>query len=65
MVDVLEMLDKLFRSKLDERGRIYVPKVVQERLVMKKGDRIYIRVENNHFIVCTARAIKEALGKQK
>jgi len=65
MVDVLEMFDKLFRSKLDERGRIYVPKALRDRLLMREGDRVYIESENDHFIVYTAKAIKRALVRPK
>ena len=65
MTEVAEMLEKLFRSKLDERGRLYIPKAVRERLLMKRGDRIYIEAEKDYFIVYTTRAIRKALFRQK
>jgi len=61
MTDILETLEKLCRVRLDERGRIYLPKVVRERLQIKLGDRIYIEIENDHFAVYTIKAIKKRL----
>jgi len=65
LTEVLEILEKLFKSKLDERGRIYIPKTIQEGLLMKKGDRIYIEAKSDHFIVYTTRAIKKTFDRQK
>ena len=62
-ISIIEILDKLFRSKLDERGRIYIPKPVREKLSLKPGDKIYIRIEDESFIVLTVKAIKKRLVK--
>lgn len=61
MTDILEALEKLCVVKLDERGRVYIPKAVRERLQMKLGDRIYIKVENDHITIYTAYAIRKRL----
>jgi len=61
LADILEALEKLCKTRLDERGRIYVPKVVRERLQIKLGDRIYIKIENDHFAVYTTKTIKKRL----
>lgn len=60
---IIELLDELFKSKLDERGRIYIPKIIREKLSLKPGDKIYIKVENESFMVFTAKAIKKRLVK--
>ncbi len=62
---VLELLEKFFKSRLDARGRIYLPKEVRERFRIKEGDRIYIELESegNRLILYTARMIEENLRK--
>lgn len=62
-ISIIELLDKLFRSKLDERGRMYIPKTVREKLSLNPGDKIYIKIEDESFIVLTTKAIKKQLGK--
>jgi AbrB family looped-hinge helix DNA binding protein len=52
-----------FKSKLDDRGRIYIPKPVRERLFIKPGDKMYIRIEDESFWVFTTRAIQKQLAK--
>ena len=44
-------------------GRIYIPKTVREKLSLKLGDRIYIRIEDESLIVFTMNAIRKRLGK--
>jgi len=58
---MLETLEKLYKARLDERGRIYIPKVVRESLQIKLGDRIYIKIEDDHFAVYTTKTIKKRL----
>ncbi len=62
-INIIEILDKLFKSKLDERGRIYIPKLVREKLSLKPNDKIYIKIEDESFIVLTTKAIKKRLAK--
>jgi len=61
LAEILEVLEKLCKARLDDRGRIYIPKVVRERLQIKLGERIYIKMENDHFTVYTTRVIKKRL----
>jgi len=61
LADILEALEKLYKARLDERGRVYIPKVVRERLQIKLGDRIYIKIENDHFSVYTTRSVKKSI----
>jgi len=65
MTEVVEIFEKLSKSRLDERGRMYIPKLVRERLQIKKGDRIYIEAKDGYFIVYTVKAIERALVKQE
>ena len=62
-ISIIELLDKLFKSKLDERGRIYIPKTVREKLSLKPGDKIYIKIEDESFIVLTIKSVKKRLRK--
>lgn len=59
MANILEALDRLCITKLDERGRIYIPKTLRERLQIRLGDKIYIKIENDHFTVYTVRGMKK------
>jgi len=58
MSNLIEALEKFFKTTVDYRGRIYVPKQVRRRLLIKDGDRVYIKIENDHFKVYTAKALK-------
>jgi len=62
-INIIQLLDKLFKSKLDDRGRIYVPKPVRKRLFLRAGDKMYIRIEEESFLVLTTKAIKKQLAK--
>ncbi len=62
-INIIELLDNLFKSKLDERGRIYIPKPVREKLSLKPGDKIYIRIKDEFFIVFTVKAIQKTISK--
>ena len=62
-----ELFKDLFRSKVDSRGRIYLPKKAREKLSVKAGDKIYLEVRSNRFIAYTTKAISQkgsALGKR-
>jgi AbrB family looped-hinge helix DNA binding protein len=60
---IIKMLENLFKTTLDARGRIYLPKEVRDRLFIKEGDKIYIKVENNHLILYAAKMIEKELRK--
>ncbi|UCC27696.1 MAG: AbrB/MazE/SpoVT family DNA-binding domain-containing protein [Candidatus Bathyarchaeota archaeon] len=62
-INSIELLDNLYKSKLDDRGRIYIPKSVRERLSIKLGDTIYIKSNEESFSVFTRRAMKKQLTK--
>lgn len=57
--DVTDILEKFFKTKIDERGRIYIPQSVRQGLSIKLGERLYIKLENNHFSVYNTTAIKK------
>ena len=59
LAEILAALEKFHIARLDERGRIYVPKTIREKLQIKLGDKVYIKMENNHFEVYTSNAIKK------
>jgi AbrB family looped-hinge helix DNA binding protein len=59
LTEIFETLEKFRATRLDHRGRIYIPKVVRERLQLKLGDRIYIKIENDHFKVYSTEGIKK------
>ncbi|MDH5448136.1 MAG: AbrB/MazE/SpoVT family DNA-binding domain-containing protein [Candidatus Bathyarchaeota archaeon] len=57
--NIMEIIENFFKTKIDERGRIYIPKSVRQRFSIKLGERLYIKLENNHFSIYTATAIKK------
>lgn len=59
--NMVEVLEKLFKTRLDERGRIYLPKTVRAKLQINEGDKIYLIIENNHFTVYPAKELKPLL----
>ena len=63
LTHIIKMLENLFKTTLDYRGRIYLPKVVRDRLSIKEGDKIYIKVENSHLILYTTKMIEKELRK--
>lgn len=61
MAEIFEDLEKVYIARIDERGRIYLPKVVRERLKMKFGDKLYVKISADHIAVYTTYAIKKRL----
>lgn len=61
LTDILETLETLRIAKLDERGRIYIPKAAREQLQIKLGDKIYIKIEKEHLVLYTTSALRKRL----
>lgn len=61
MADILETLETLRIAKLDERGRIYIPKAIREPLQIKLGEKIYIKIEKEHLVLYTPSALRKQL----
>jgi len=61
-----EILSKFAKTRVDDRGRIYVPKAFRERLAIKEEDEVYIKLEEDHLKVYTAKFLRrEAYTKHK
>jgi AbrB family looped-hinge helix DNA binding protein len=60
---VIELFEKSFKAKIDSRGRIYLPKGVRERLSLKPGEKVYIKINGESLIVYTVKAIKKQLAE--
>jgi len=65
LTEILEALEKLWKTELDERGRIYIPKEVRETLQITLGERIYVKLENDHLNVYTSKSIKRLLKENQ
>jgi AbrB family looped-hinge helix DNA binding protein len=63
LTDAVRILENLFKTSLDGRGRLYLPKEVRDRLSIKEGDKIYIKVENNSLALYTTKMIQKELKK--
>lgn len=57
--NITNIIEKFFQTRIDERGRIYIPQSVRERFSIKLGERLYIKIENDHFSIYTATTIKK------
>lgn len=51
------VIEKLLKINIDERGRIYIPQAVRDRFSIKLGERLYMKIEDNHFGIYTPVAI--------
>jgi AbrB family looped-hinge helix DNA binding protein len=63
LTHAIKMLESLFKTSLDDRGRIYLPKEVRDRLSIREGDKIYIKVENNRLVLYTTKMTEKELEK--
>jgi AbrB family looped-hinge helix DNA binding protein len=61
LAEIFEDLDKVYIARLDERGRIYLPKVLRERLQMRFGDKLCVKVLDDHIAVYTTNAVRKRL----
>lgn len=61
MAEIFEDLENVCIARVDERGRIYLPKLVRERLRIEFGDKVYIKLLDDHITVYTAKAVRKRL----
>jgi len=55
------ILTKYLRTTVDDRGRIYIPKQVRKKFLIKEGDTLYLVIDEEGFVVRTASAIASKL----
>jgi len=60
-----EILSKFAKTMVDDRGRIYVPKAFRERLAIKEEDEVYIKLEEDHLKVYTAKFLSRKRSDEK
>ena len=56
-----EILMKYLRIKVDDRGRIYIPKHVRKKFLIKEGDVVYVTIDEEGFKVRTTSAVAKEL----
>ena len=53
---------QVYRTKIDDRGRIYIPKELRRKLKLKSGNTLYIVLfDKNEVKICTENRIKNFL----
>lgn len=57
--DIAEILERFFKTRIDERGRIYLPQPVRQRFSIKPDETVYIRIESDHLSIYTALALRK------
>jgi len=63
VANIINVLESFFKTTLDDRGRIYLPKEVRDKLSIREGDKIYIKVEDNRLTLYTAKMIEREQRK--
>jgi len=58
-----EILTKFAKTMVDDKGRIYIPKAFRERLAIKEEDKVYIKLEEDHLKVYTAKFLSKIYTK--
>ena len=48
----------ILTTKLDERGRITIPKEIRKKLKVKQNDVLYIQDKKNYFVIYPPKSIK-------
>jgi len=57
------MVEKIL-TKVDERGRILMPKGIREKLMLKPGDILSIEVVGESIVIRPLRNIKKARARE-
>ena len=55
------ILTKYVRVTVDDRGRMYIPKQVRKKFLIKEGDTLYLIIDEEGLGVRTASAIANEL----
>jgi len=53
-----EFLDKITKTVVDDRGRIYIPKKIRRQLAIKEEDELFIELVDNYLKIYTRKALK-------
>ncbi len=63
---ILECGNMLFKTRLDERGRITIPREIREKLGLKPGDHVLVKIQGNSIVITRAedpfKVIENILG---
>lgn len=67
MSNIIEVLETIFKTTVDYRGRIYLPKKVRSLLQIKEGETVYIKVDKRrkgYFAVYTVKALESQTSEK-
>ena len=56
-----EVLGNYIPTRLDDRGRIYIPKKMRRKLCIKEGDILYVILEQDKLKILTVSSIKKEI----
>jgi len=57
MPEIEELLEKITKTVIDDRGRVYIPKSIRRELAIKEGDKLFIEVVDGYLKIYTRRAL--------
>mgnify|MGYP001141535211 CR=1 FL=1 len=64
MTEIIENLfTKFLTTRMDDRGRIYLPKTVRKQLKAGPGDRLYIELGQSTITVYSVHAVKQMVKR--
>jgi len=55
------MGDKMGKTEIDDRGRITLPAEIREKLLLKSGDKLTIKVNSDNLITIQKKPSKELI----
>jgi len=53
-----EILEKITKTVIDDKGRIYIPKKIRRQLAIKEGDKLFIEIVDGYLKIYTRKALK-------
>lgn len=67
MSNLIKILETFFKTNVDYRGRIYIPKKVRSILQINKGETVYIKIdkERGYFKVYTTKALRLQINEKE
>ncbi|MEM3153307.1 MAG: AbrB/MazE/SpoVT family DNA-binding domain-containing protein [Candidatus Bathyarchaeia archaeon] len=67
MSNLIKILETFFKTNVDYKGRIYIPKKVRSILEINEGETVYIKIdkERGYFKVYTTKALRLQINEKE
>lgn len=54
---IITLIENSIKTTIDERGRLYIPKRVRQKLLITSNEQLFIIVKDGYFIVYTSNGL--------